>query len=286
MLPSSLSLSPKMVDIHCHIVPGVDDGAVSVEMSLAMIEVAKRCGVTSILTTPHIRGAAGDAAVHDMHKAAFQKVLDARPDMDLHLGGEVRVTPETHEITNRPEFTADGRSKYILLELEFDKVPPYFTQVLFDFRLRGITPIVAHPERNAGVLKNPEYALEFARQGALLQITNASLIGALGETIQECSLLLFECGLVHILASDAHNLTTRPFTSWPEAYGYARDLEQKGDSILPFTADDLCTNNPNAVCQGTPVAPMELDAPAIRRIQKRLSQNGIPRRKRKRFFFL
>jgi tyrosine-protein phosphatase YwqE len=91
-----------MVDIHCHLVPGVDDGAVSLEMSLAMIEAAKQCGVTSILTTPHIRGAAEDAVVHEMHKKAFQKVLDAKPDMDLHLGGEVRVTPETHGITNPP----------------------------------------------------------------------------------------------------------------------------------------------------------------------------------------
>ncbi len=275
-----------MVDIHCHIVPGVDDGAVSVEMSLAMIEAARRCGVTSILTTPHLRGAAGDAIVHEMHKAAFQKVVDASPDMDLHLGGEVRVTPETHEVTNRPEFTTDERSKYILLELEFDKVPPYFTQLLFDFRLQGITPIVAHPERNAGVLKNPEYALEFVRQGAILQITNSALLGELGETIQECAHQLFECGLAGILASDAHNLTTRPFTSWPEAYEYARELEKRGDFILPFTADDLCTNTPNAVCQGTPIAQAELDESTIRWIRKRLSKNGTPSVKRKRFFFL
>lgn len=275
-----------MVDIHCHIVPGVDDGAVSLEMSLAMIEVAKRCGVTSILTTPHIRGAEDDAIVHEMHKKAFQKVLDAKPDMDLHLGGEVRVTPETHTITNHPKFTTDEKSKYILLEMEFDKVPPYFTQLLFDFRLQGITPIVAHPERNAGVLKNPALALEFVRQGAILQITNGSLLGELGETIQACALQLFECGLAGILASDAHNLTTRPFTNWPSTYEYALELEKKGNSILPFTAQDLCTNNPNAVCQGTPIPGVDLDASTIRRIQKCLSKNGSPVVKRKRFFFL
>jgi len=275
-----------MVDIHSHIVPGVDDGAVSLEMSLAMIEVAKQCGVTSILTTPHIRGEAGDAMMHEMHKKAFQPLLDAKPDMDLYLGGEVRVTPETHGITNHPEFTADEKSKYILLEMEFDKVPPYFTQLLFDFRLQGITPIVAHPERNAGVLKNPEHALEFVRQGAILQVTNGALLGEFGETIQSCALQLFECGLAGILASDAHNLTSRPFTNWPEVYEYALELEKRGNSILPLTADDLCTNHPSAVCQGTPIAPIELDERAIGQIQKRLFKNSTPAVKRKRFFFL
>src|ERR1035441_9982336 len=123
--PSSLNLYPKMVDIHCHIVPGVDDGAVSLEMSLAMIEEARRCGVTAILTTPHIHGSAADLPRHEFHKERFQSVLDAHPAMELHLGGEVRVTSETHEVTHRPEFTAGEKSKYILLELEFDKVPAY-----------------------------------------------------------------------------------------------------------------------------------------------------------------
>jgi protein-tyrosine phosphatase len=89
-----------MVDIHCHIVPGVDDGAVSLEMSLAMIEVAKRSGVTAILTTPHIHGSADDLPRHAFHKEKFQLVLDAHPEMELYLGGEVRVTSETHEVTH------------------------------------------------------------------------------------------------------------------------------------------------------------------------------------------
>ncbi len=275
-----------MVDIHCHIVPGVDDGAVSLEMSLVMIEEARRLGVTSILTTPHIRGRMDDVARHEYHKKEFQKVLDAKPDMDLHLGGEVRVTPDTHSVTDRAEFTADEKSKYILLELEFEQVPPYFSQLLFEYRLRGITPIVAHPERNVGVLRHPEYALEFVRQGARLQVTTGSLIGELGDAFQECSLKLLECGLVSFLASDAHNLTTRPFTNWPAAYEYARSFSERGDCIIPVSADDLCTNNPGAVCAGMPLPPIELDEKAITRVRQRLSKNNGPAVKRKRFFFL
>ncbi len=275
-----------MVDIHCHIVPGVDDGAVSVEMSLAMIEEARRCGVTSILTTPHIRGREDEIPRHHHHKKAFQKVLDANPDMDLHLGGEVRVTPETHTVVDFPEFTTDEKSKYILLELEYDHVPPYFNQLLFEYRLRGITPIVAHPERNVGVLKNPILALEFVRQGARLQLTTGSLIGELGETFQDCSLKLLKCGLISFLASDAHNLTTRPFSNWKDAYEFTRSLEGGSDFVQPISADDLCTTNPQAVCDGLPLPPIELDEHAISSIRQRLLKNSTPPMKRKRFFFM
>jgi len=275
-----------VVDIHCHIVPGVDDGAASLEMSLAMIEDARRSGVTSILTTPHIRGCMEDAFVHELHKQAFQTVLDAKPAMDLHLGGEVRVTPETHRVTDRPEFTADERSKYILLELEFDKVPSYFSQVLFEYRLHGITPIIAHPERNVGILKNPEYALDFVRQGAHLQVTTGSILGELGESFEQCAHLLLECGLVSMLSSDAHNTTTRPFTNWPGAYEFMQEFEKKGNFIRPITANDVCTNNAAAVCNGTPLAPVDLDENAISAIRARLSQITPSTVKRKRFFLL
>jgi tyrosine-protein phosphatase YwqE len=187
---------------------------------------------------------------------------------------------------DRPEFTVDERSKYILLELEFEQVPPYFSQLLFEYRLRGITPIVAHPERNVGVLKNPLLALEFVRQGARLQLTTGSLIGELGETFQECSLLLLGCGLISFLASDAHNLTTRPFTNWTAAYDYAKILEGNTDFIQPISADDLCTNNPRAVCDGISLPQIELDERVTSKIGERLLKKTGPSMKRKRFFFM
>jgi protein-tyrosine phosphatase len=274
-----------MVDIHCHLVPGVDDGSESVEMSLAMIEEARRAGLTAILTTPHIRGRESDLHRHEEHKASFARLLAARPTMDLYLGCEVRATSETHTVVSRPEFTASEQSKYILLELDFDSVPPYFSQLLFDYRLNGITPIVAHPERNVGVLKNPEHALEFVRHGALLQVTNGSLLGELGEAFERCALALLEAGLVSIVASDAHNVTTRRFVNWPATYELLQALEARMD-IPFFHADDLCTGNPMAVCEGKPIKAVELEETDIQAIRKRLS-NPVSHTsmKRKRFFF-
>jgi protein-tyrosine phosphatase len=275
-----------MVDIHCHLVPGVDDGAESVDAALAMIEQARACGVTAILTTPHIRGRLEDLALHEHHKEKFQLVLDQNPPMNLYLGGEVRATSETREVVTRKEFTASEQSKYILLELDFDHVPPYFSQLLFDYRLAGITPIIAHPERNMGILRNPEYALDFVRQGALLQVTTGSLLGELGETMEACAMALLELGLVSIVASDAHNVTTRPYTSWPGAYELLKSLEERTkEFIRPIVADTIATENPLAVCEGRPIAPIELDEANLDAIRKRLSGAApAPPVKRKRFF--
>ncbi len=275
-----------MVDIHCHLVPGVDDGAESVEAALAMIEQARACGVTAILTTPHIRGRLDELPRHAHHKEKFQLVLDRRPAMDLYLGGEVRATSETREVVTRKEFTASEQSKYILLEMDFDQVPPYFSQLLFDYRLAGIIPIIAHPERNMGVLRNPELALEFVRQGAHLQVTTGCLLGELGESFEACALALVESGLVSIVASDAHNVKTRPFTSWPGAYELLKEMEERTRNFArPIVADRMVTENPLAVCEGRPIPAIELDEANLTAIRKRLSRTGKPSpAKRKRFF--
>jgi protein-tyrosine phosphatase len=274
-----------MVDIHCHLVPGVDDGSESIEMSLAMIEEARRAGVTAILTTPHIRGRNSDLFRHEEHKVSFARLMAVGPPIDLYLGCEVRVTSESHEIVSSPEFTASEHSKYILLELDFNAVPPYFSQLLFDFRLKGITPIVAHPERNIGVLKHPEHALDFVRQGALLQVTNGALLGELGETFEACARTLVECGLVSIMASDAHNVTSRRFVNWPDTHDLLKTMEKESGNNLLF-ADALCTENPLAVCEGRAIPPIEIEASRVPEIQKRLSSIGREGKvKRKRFFF-
>jgi len=259
-------------------------------MSMAMIEQAKSCGVTAILTTPHIRGRESDLPLHAHHKERFQLVLDEKPSIPVHLGGEVRVTSETHQVISHKEFTASEQSKYILLELDFNEVPTYFSKLLFEYRLAGITPIIAHPERNLGVMRNMEHALDFVRQGAHLQVTTTSFIGELGESIEACALALVEAGLVTIFASDAHNINTRPYTSWPAAYERAKEIEEQTKNFTrPIIANAICHDNPLAVVEGRPLAPIDLDEPTMNTIRKRLSGTarasaGIP--KRKRFFFV
>jgi protein-tyrosine phosphatase len=276
-----------VVDIHCHIVPGVDDGSPDVETSLAMIRQAKAAGVTAILTTPHIRANPADRPVHEIHKQSFAALRDAHAssdvrDVQIQLGGEVRVTGDTLRIIDDPIFTSGERQKSILLELSSQEVPSYFPQVIFEFRLRGITPIVAHPERNLAVLKRPKYALDFVRQGALLQLTTSSVNGELGPTIESAALAMLRAGIVSIVASDAHNLTSRPFSSWNRTKTVINELPNAGPTMF----DQVCTANPQAIFEGRDTEPIDVSD----EMEKILLANftGVEakqKEKRKRFFF-
>jgi protein-tyrosine phosphatase len=287
-LPKSFTTSTPLVDLHCHIVPGVDDGAPDVDTALAMIRQAKSVGVTAILTTPHILAHPAERATHDEHKRAFATLLEAHAnsdvaDVELRLSGEVRVTGDTMRIIDDATFTYAEEGKYILLELPSQEVPHYFSQTLFEFRLRGICPIVAHPERNMAVLKRPQYAVEFVRQGAHLQLTTSSLNGELGPTIEAASVAMLQAGIVSFVASDSHNLTMRSFLSWErtrEAFDNHLDSEGK------YTFSRLASSNPAAVLNGVPLDLVDIDGTREDAFLDSFStQVGLKPEKRKRFFF-
>ncbi len=277
-----------MVDLHCHIVPGVDDGAPDVETALAMIRQAKSVGVTAILTTPHILAHPAERATHAEHKLAFDRLLDAHrasdvSDVELRLSGEVRVTGDTMRIIDDAQFTYAEEGKYILLELPSQEVPPYFSQTLFEFRLRGVTPIVAHPERNMAVMKRPQYAVEFVRQGAHLQLTTSSINGELGPTIEAASVAMLQAGIVSFVASDSHNLTMRSFLSW-EKTRTAFDKHLGADARHTFSR--LGASNPAAVLNGVPLELVDIDGTHEDAFLDSFSaQVGLKTEKRKRFFF-
>jgi protein-tyrosine phosphatase len=275
-----------LVDIHCHIVPGVDDGAKNVEVALAMIEDARNMGAVAILTTPHIRGSIDDRRAHDFHVEAFQEILPySTPELSLHLGCEVRATADIQTIVEEPSFTANEAGKWILLEMPSNEVPPYFLQSLFQFRLRGITPIVAHPERNIGVLKRPEYAIEFVKQGAHLQITTASLNGDLGEHFASCSRKLIEAGLVSFVSSDAHNTETRPFTNWTRSMEILEEIEQKSPD-LSGVRQRLSHDNALAVCRNKEIKSIEISDEMESKAMALFRSSHLENQgKRKRFFF-
>jgi protein-tyrosine phosphatase len=300
-----------LVDIHCHIVPGVDDGAADIDIALAMIEEAKAVGVTSILTTPHLRAHPDERGTHVDQRKQFDKLVAAAGGYPLYLGGEVRVTGDALAIVEDPYFRLGEGAKWILLELPSQEVPSYFAQTLFEFRLRGITPIVAHPERNSAILKRPSHALDFVRMGAHLQLTASSLTGELGPTIEQFAKALVRAGLVSFVASDAHNVTTRSFRSWTGANEVLKELEMKlaeegigqngvyAESLasrntngiksngFTFTmTEKITTKNPQAVCDNTDIDDVELDEQRAERVLRHLKNTGFESApKRKRFFF-
>jgi protein-tyrosine phosphatase len=277
-----------VVDLHCHIVPGVDDGSPDIETSLSMIRQAKSIGVTAILTTPHILAHPAERSTHEEHKRAFKQLLDAQrssdvSDVELRLSGEVRVTGDSLRIVEDRAFTYAEEGKYILLELPSQEVPPYFSQTLFEFRLRGITPIVAHPERNLAVIKRPQHAIDFVRQGAHLQLTTSSINGELGPTIEAASIAMLEAGIVSFIASDAHNLTVRSFLSW-ERTREALDRSFGAEAKNLFSR--LSASNPAAVLNGVPLDLVEIESTREDAfLDSNSMQDGLKHEKRKRFFF-
>ncbi|MCP4578313.1 MAG: hypothetical protein GY846_18740 [Deltaproteobacteria bacterium] len=206
--------SKSMIDIHCHILPAVDDGAASIEDSLAMARQAVEDGITSILATPHtLNGINRNTVPHILsgisqlrHALAADGIpLKIYPGSEVHL-----VTDMCLKIRNGEICTLNNNGKYVLIELPYQSVPDGIKQEIFDLKLDGITPIIAHPERNAVIQNNPHILRELIHMGALSQVTAMSIVGDFGPETRESAKGLLESRLAQLIASDAHSPRSRP----------------------------------------------------------------------------
>lgn len=214
-----------MIDIHCHILPGVDDGAKTEEDSLAMARAAVAQGIDTIIATPHHRnGTYDNERASIIQNVAILNELLAAKDIPLHVlaGQEVRINGEIIEDINKGEILSLNDTIYLFVEFPSGSVPRYAQQMLFDIQVAGYTPVIVHPERNQELIQHPERLYEFVRKGALTQVTAGSVIGKFGKNIQKFSGQLIEANLTHFIASDAHNTTTRGFCL-EEAFQYVKD---------------------------------------------------------------
>lgn len=209
-----------MIEIHSHILPGVDDGAVSNEEALEMAHQAVEQGITHILATPHH----GDGAYETPRSVVLEATLKLNELCKQHEvpiticeGQEIRVHPELIDEYEQNQLVTLAGSRYILLELPAGYVPVYLEELIYEFIIRGIVPVIAHPERNKEIVSTPAILNTFTEQGALCQLTSHSLMGYFGRKIQKLSLQLCRSGMIHFVSSDAHNCTDRAF-ALREAY--------------------------------------------------------------------
>lgn len=203
-----------MIDIHSHILPGVDDGAKSEEESIAMAKAAVAEGITTLIATPHHRNAAYDNYREDirMHVSILNDLLKERNiPLTVLAGQEVRVYGEMIEDFEHGDIQTLADSKYVLIEFPSDSVPQYAERFLYDLQIAGLRPIIAHPERNLELINNQNRMYDLIRSGAFAQVTAASIAGKFGKEIATFSYQLIEANLAHFIASDAHNTTTRGF---------------------------------------------------------------------------
>ena len=214
-----------MIDIHCHILPGIDDGAKTEEDSIEMAKSAYTQGIDTIIATPHYGNGKFDNERNSIiRNVAILNELLVKEDIPLTIlaGQETRINGDMIEAIKRGIIQPLHDTKYLFVEFPSDSVPRYTQQLLFDIQVAGYTPIIVHPERNRELIQNPRKLYEIVRKGALTQITAASLIGKFGKNIQKFTNQLVEANLTHFIASDAHNTTTRGFCL-KEAYRYMKD---------------------------------------------------------------
>lgn len=203
-----------MIDIHSHILPGVDDGAKTEEDSLAMAKAAVEEGITIIAATPHHKNRAYENYKDEIitNVDVLNKLFEANEiPLKVVAGQEVRIYGEVIEDFQKGEIQTVNDSKYILIEFPFDSVPHYAEQLLYDIQLAGLTPVIVHPERNRELLENHRRMYELVKNGALTQVTAASVIGKFGKKMEQFSHQLIEANLTHFIASDAHDTVNRGF---------------------------------------------------------------------------
>ncbi|WP_249869228.1 tyrosine-protein phosphatase [Oceanobacillus saliphilus] len=203
-----------MIDIHSHILPGVDDGAKTEEDSLAMAREAVAQGITAIVATPHNKNGKYDNDRHSIiNSVEILSELFVKEDIPLIIlpGQENRINGDILEDMKNGNILPINDSKYLFIEFPSANVPRYASQMLFDIQVAGYTPVIVHPERNQELIEHPGKLYEFVKKGALTQVTAASVVGKFGKNIQKFSHDLIEANLTHFVASDAHNTTTRGF---------------------------------------------------------------------------
>jgi protein-tyrosine phosphatase len=235
-----------MIDIHHHLLPGLDDGSDSMETSVEMARLAVAEGITHVVCTPHANNYYTFDPVANAAKAdeLRERLAAESLPLTLGLGCDFHLSFDNIQLalTDSKRFSINGLG-YLLVELPDFGLPPGLTETYFQLRLAGMTPILTHPERNPTLQKDSSRMIDWLRGGMLVQVTADSLTGHKGKRAQQVAFELLDKRWVHFLASDAHNLSSRP-----PRMREAHDLVAK-----KYGADyarSLCVTNPLAVFQG------------------------------------
>jgi protein-tyrosine phosphatase len=234
----------RVIDIHTHILPKVDDGSPHLIESIKMLQQAAADGILAVVCTPHILKTADF-----LNESLYIKRLEELKEMahnegikiDLYLGSEIYIQPEFNFSSRMATLNNNGR--YFLVEFPMGSIPRFAAEMFFTLIADGKIPIIAHPERNLGFIQHPEFAYGFVQRGALLQLNAGSLRGHFGPDVKKLAMTFLEHRLVHFIASDCHDSQRRKCR-----LKAARELvdEKWGTDY----ADELFLTNPQRVIKG------------------------------------
>ena len=232
-----------MIDIHCHILHGIDDGPQSIEESTGMAKVALLDGITTIVATPHIKNTLipPELIQEKIDELKRRLALDNIP-VGILKGADVNAAISPAFLNN---YTING-TKYILFEFPHTHIPVNARDLIFKAVTSGLHPIITHPERNPSIIKNPQLIADLAASGAFVQITAGSLTGDFGLDAKHCAIHLLKLRVVNFIATDAHSTSLR------------RPVLSEGLKVAEkiLGADNACRlvmENPESVINGRPL---------------------------------
>jgi protein-tyrosine phosphatase len=240
-----------MIDLHCHILPGLDDGSQSLEESLEMAAMAAGHGIRKIVATPHcITGAARTVT---QNVAMLQQLLEeVGIPLQIYPGMEIFGTYDTARLLQEKKLLTLNGSRYPLIEFDFGTDGEDETEILRQVIAAGYTPVVAHPERCGCIRGMPQIVNRWKQMGCLFQINRGSLLGRYGFAVQEMALTLVHRGFATVIATDAHSAQVRT----PRA----RDVyELLAEEISPMAAQVLTEINPQRILTNKTLPPVEPD---------------------------
>ena len=232
-----------MIDIHCHILPEVDDGSRSLNESIEMAMIAKEQGITKIVNTSHyhpdFRYKKGEELLKELED--FNNVLKENMiDIEVLIGNEIYYTKDLIKEIDELDFYTLNNSRYILIELPPTNFPKDLCNIVYELKEKNYIPVFARVERYREVQENPELIYEVINAGAIIQVNSHSILGKSGKELQKVCNTLLNRNMVHVVGTDAHS-SKRRTPIFLDAYKYVSEKYSKE------MADDLFIKNNNAI---------------------------------------
>jgi len=261
-----------MIDIHSHILPGLDDGAQSLEESLIMAEIAVKNGIDKMVATPHLYRGDNSHNNIDNINAVRNNFVEALKEkniaLEIYSGAEVHISHNLlTEIKEHKESLVINKGSYIMVEFPSDHIFTGVKQLFFDLMSEELIPIIAHPERNSIFRQSPELLFDLVQMGGLCQVNSGSFKGLYGTRAKEAAIEFIKSNFIHFVGSDCHN--TR--ASKPEISAAVQAITA---IIGENKAEALVKKNPKAVLDDNPIP--ELPEPKNPRDRKKSLKIKLP----------
>ena len=244
-----------MIDFHNHILPNVDDGSKSLEMSLNMLREAERQGITDVINTVHFQHPKVEGMdisferiiqeIENLQKSAIENNINVK----IHNGAEVFYLPNLTEIKSDP-LTVFGHGKYMLIEFQTYLLPPGYDDELYRLLMSGTTPIIAHPERYRPIQNDINIVEKLINSGCLMQIDAGSLLGQFGKDCKKSAETMLQRNMVHFMGSDSHNDGKRNFC--------LESAAKMCEELIGDMTTLLIYDNPQKLLVGEKIEPFEI----------------------------